>query len=59
VVLDVECCSNTLNHNMIRDTCNRMSASGYVLDKIFIDVRTLCGPCCPKRCAVLIFKTRG
>jgi len=44
---------------MIRDTCNRMSASGYVLDKIFIDVRTLCGPCCPKRCAVLIFKTRG
>lgn len=56
VTIDTGCFSGTIEHQKIAEISNRMAASGYNLDKIFIDVRSMFGPFCPKRCGVLVFK---
>lgn len=56
LTIDVSCFSGTIDHNRIAELANQMAAQGYSLDKLFIDVRSLFGPFCPKRCAVLVFK---
>ena len=54
--IDTGCCSNTIEHSRIAAMANQMAASGYKLQSVLIDVRSQCGPCCPTRCAVMIFK---
>ncbi len=49
-------CGGTIEHSKIADLSNQMSAQGFTLDKVFMDVRSAFGPFCPKRCAVLVFR---
>jgi hypothetical protein len=55
VTLDVGC-GGTLDHNQISQTANQMSGQGFALIQVFIDIRSACGPLCPRRCAVLVFR---
>jgi hypothetical protein len=56
LTIDTGCFSGTIDHNRISELANQMAAQGYTLDKLFIDIRSVFGPFCPKRCAVLVFK---
>jgi hypothetical protein len=54
--IDAGACSGAIDTNQINGTVNNMAAQGYRLVQIYIDIRTACGPCLPKRCAVMIFR---
>ncbi|EYF04877.1 hypothetical protein [Chondromyces apiculatus] len=49
-------CGGVIDHSRIADLTNQMAGQGYALDQLFIDVRSVFGPFCMKRCAVLVFK---
>jgi hypothetical protein len=57
--IDAGCCSGTIDPRSIESAANQMVASSggvYRLHQVYIDVRSTCGPFCPARTAVLIFK---
>lgn len=57
--IDAGCCSGTIDPRSVESAANQMVASTggvYRLHQVYIDVRSQCGPCCPTRSAVLIFK---
>lgn len=57
VTVDASCCTGVVPIEQIEGTANQMIASGgYKLHQVYIDVRTMCGPCVPMKTAVLIFK---
>jgi hypothetical protein len=56
VAVDVGFCGGTVPPQRIQDTCNQMIAGGYKLHQAYVDVRSQCGPFCPIKCVVLIFK---
>jgi hypothetical protein len=49
-------CGGTLDHAQIAQTANQMSGQGFALVQVFVDTRSSCGPFCPTRCAVLVFR---
>ena len=49
-------CGGTVDHAQIANTANQMSNQGFALVQVFMDIRSACGPICPRRCAVLVFR---
>ena len=56
MTVDASCCSPTIPAQRIADAANQMAASGYKLLQAYIDIRNTCGPFCPTKCVVLIFR---
>ena len=58
VCVDAGCCSGSINPRKIEEVANNMGRQGYSLNKYAIDIRTQCGPCCPKKTGIMIFETK-
>lgn len=56
VCIDAGCIGGTIDPKKIESTSNSMAGQGYTLSKYAIDLRSQCGPFCPKKTGIMIFE---